>query len=192
MVERDRLQVRLEQKSQTWNVPWYAAWSRFARLSEKGRATEQLCVNFSFGHKNTTASTQQLPLYSAKLPNRHLWFRFQVDAKGFLTRVRKNISSDQRARFVAPFEKSAAHYDWIQLHALNDTRTTGRATYTRKRYIASIVEFTLILLCVRSTMLERQHVQHCVCAQFSVTSVFSTCVSQREHANAYALAQVPE
>ena len=33
---------------------------------------------------------------------------------------------------------------------------------------------------------------HCVCAQFLVTSVLSTCVSQREHTNAYTLAQVLE
>ena len=29
-----------------------------------------------------------------------------------------------------------------------------------------------------------------LCARFPVTSVFSTCVSQREHTSAYALAQV--
>ena len=97
-------------------------------------------MNFSLGHKNTAASTQQLLLYSAKQANRHLLFRVQVDAKSSRTRLRKNISSGQRARFAAPFEKSAAHHDWIQLHVLNDTRTTGRATYTRKRFVASIVE----------------------------------------------------
>ena len=34
MIERDRLQVRLEHKIQKWNVPWYAVWSCFVRLSE--------------------------------------------------------------------------------------------------------------------------------------------------------------
>ena len=36
-VERDRLQVRQEHKIQKWNVPWYAEWTRFARLSETSR-----------------------------------------------------------------------------------------------------------------------------------------------------------
>ena len=124
------------------------------------RACQQTCVNFSLGHKNTTALTQQLLHYSAKQANRHLLFCVQVDAKSSLTKVRKNISSSQRARFVAPFEKSVVHHDWIQLHVLNGTRITVRATYTRKRYTAPIVELILILLCVRSAMLTRQHVQH--------------------------------
>ena len=65
-----------------------------------------------------------------------------MDAKSSLTRVRKNISSGQRAGFVAPVETSVARH----------ARITRRATYTGERYIESIVELTLILLCVRSTI----------------------------------------
>ena len=90
-------------------------------------------MNFSLGHKNTSALTQQLPLYRAEQANRYLLFRVVVDAKSSLTKVRKDISSGQRARFVAPFEKRVVHHDWIQLHVLNDTRITGTATYTRKK-----------------------------------------------------------
>ena len=112
------------------------------------------------GHEDTTALTQQLPLYSAKRASRHLLFRVQVDAMSSVTKVLKNISSCQRARFVAPFDQSVARHDWTQLHVFNDTRITGRATYTRERYIATIVELALILLHVRSTMFTWHQVQH--------------------------------
>ena len=81
MVKRDRLQVRLEHKMQKWNVPWYAVRSCFARLSETSCVCQQTCMSFSLGHKNTTALTQQLLLYSAKQANRHLLFRVQVCAR---------------------------------------------------------------------------------------------------------------
>ena len=64
-----------------------------------------MCVNFSFGHKNTIASTQQLLYYSAKQAHPHPLLCVRVSAKSYLARVRKNISSRQRARFVGPFEK---------------------------------------------------------------------------------------
>ena len=89
----------------------------------------------------------------------NFYFTAQSRRTDICCSVSRTFRQHQRARFVA-FEKSAAHHDWVQLHVLNDTWTTGRATYKRERYIASIVEFTLILLCVRSTMLARQHVQH--------------------------------
>ena len=72
-------------------------------------------------HYRTDATTSTL--------QRNMLFRVQVDAKSFLPRVRKNISSGQRD---ALFEKSVVQHHWIQLHVLNDTRITGRATYTRR------------------------------------------------------------
>ena len=129
-------------------------------LIKAGSVPANMREFFSCDTKNTTASTRQLPLYSAKQASRHLLFPAQVDAKSSLTRVRKNIPSGQRARFVAPFEKSVERHDWTQLYVLNDIRITGRATHTRERHIASIVELSLILLCVRSAMLTRQHAQH--------------------------------
>ena len=95
---------------------------------------------FSLGHKNTSASTRRLPVYSAKQASRFVLFRVQVDAKSSLAKVRKNISSGQRARFVAPFEKNVVRHDWTQLHVLDDTRITGSETYTREKYVVSIVE----------------------------------------------------
>ena len=85
---------------------------------------------FSLGHKITTALTQQLPLYSAEQANRHLLFHVPVDAKSSLTKVRKDISSVQRARFVSPFEKSVVHHDWIQRHT--DHRESN--LHTKKVY----------------------------------------------------------
>ena len=41
MVERDRSQDRLEQRAQERNVPWYAVWNCFAKLSETRCITGQ-------------------------------------------------------------------------------------------------------------------------------------------------------
>ena len=80
--------------------------------------------------------------------------------KDFLTMVQMRVSSGRHAKFVVLFGvKNVIRHDKTQLHFLIDTRITGEAMHTRERHIALIVELTLILFRVRSTMLLKQHVQ---------------------------------
>ena len=73
----------------------------------------------------------------------------------------ESVSSESRAKSVVPFGvKNDIRHGKTQLHAFTDTRITGKAMHTRERHIALIVELTLILFRVRSTMFWMQHVQH--------------------------------
>ena len=71
------------------------------------------------------------------------------------------VSLESRAISVVPFGvKNVISHDKAQLHVLIDTRIRGKEIHTRERHLALIVEFTLILFRVRSTMFLRQRVQH--------------------------------
>ena len=103
MVNRDRLQVRLEHQIQKWNVPWCDVQTQKAVPwieveSVAGNMREFL--SWTQEHCRIDATI----FFRAKQANQHLLFRVPVNAKTSLTRVPKNISSGQRARFVAPFE----------------------------------------------------------------------------------------
>ena len=84
-------------------------------------------MNFSLGHKITITLTRRLRLHSAKQTSRHLLFRVQVDAKSSLSKCRKSNSSDQRARFVTPFEKSAAHHAHEKIYRVDRRTYVGLA-----------------------------------------------------------------
>ena len=92
--------------------------------------------------QNTTALTQQLPLYSAKTGEPTLVVPCPCGCKEFSHKGSKEHFVRSTCRIRGTVRKRASYNDWI----------TRRATYTGERYIESIVELTLILLCVRSTI----------------------------------------
>ena len=83
-------------------------------------------MNFFLGHTHYSIDATS-SLYSAKQANRHWLFRVQVNAKSSLVKVRKNISPDQRARFVAPFKKErrTPRLDSTVCHQRHTRKTYG-------------------------------------------------------------------
>ena len=85
------------------------------------------------------------------------------------------------SRFVEPFEKCVIHHDWIQCQVQKHARIPEKTVYIRKGCLVPITKPTLILFCVKSTILTRQHVpRHQTVTEGSQTVYRSGNLIQRQ------------
>ena len=84
-------------------------------------------MNFSLGHKNTIASTQQFLFYSEKTGTQTFAALRPSECEELSGKGSKRIfRRDNGARFVEPFEKCVIHHHWIQSQAQKHARIPER------------------------------------------------------------------